>query len=88
MKLGLAARGGVFLEEILFDGFVVFGLGLGKILGSRVGFESLECGFDGFLDFFIVLGALGSLAGSFFGRFDNRHFLPIYELLLMNCNLL
>ena len=85
MKLGLAARGGVLLEKVFLDSFVVFGLGLGKILGSRVGFESLECGLDRFLDFFVVLGTLGSLTGSLFGGFDNRHFLPIYELINEFC---
>ena len=30
MKLRFATRSGVFLEEILLDGFVVFGLSLGK----------------------------------------------------------
>ena len=73
----LAASGGIFLEEILFDGFVVFGLSFGESLGRRVGFEGLESGLDVFLDSFVVLGTFNGLPGSLFGRFDNRHFLPI-----------
>lgn len=75
MKLGLAASRGVFLEEVLFDGLVVFGLGFRESLWGGVGLEGLESGLDVFFDSFVVLGALDGLTSGFFGRFDNRHFL-------------
>lgn len=70
---GLATGGSILLQEALFRGLVIFGLSFGKILGSRIGFESFQCGFDGFLDLLVVCGALFGLTSGFFRRFDNRH---------------
>ena len=77
MKLGLASSGGVFLDEIFLDGFVVLGLSFCESLRSRIGFESLEGGFDILLDLCVVLGALFGLTSGLFGGFNNRHFVPI-----------
>ena len=77
MKLGLATGGGVLLEEVFLDGFIILGLGLSKSFLRRVSLESLQSGFDVFLDLFVVRGALVGLTRGLFGGFNNRHFLPI-----------
>lgn len=79
---GFAARSGVSLHEVLLDGFVVFGLSFGKILGGRSSFEGLEGSLDVFLELLVVRGALFGLARGFFGGFDNRHQYNSLELLI------
>lgn len=72
-KGSFAARGGIFLHEAFFDGFVIFRLNFSHVLGNWAVFEGFKSGFDVFFDLLIVGGALFGLARSFLCGFDNRH---------------
>ena len=77
MQFSLAATGGVFLQQIFFHCFVVFGLSLGQSLWSGVGFESFQSSFDRLFDLDIVASAFFRLPGGLFGRLNNRHIVII-----------
>ena len=77
-ELCLAAASGILLEKTFLYGLVVLRLRFSKSLWSRVSLKSLQSGFNCFFNFYVMLGTLFCLSSGLLGRFDNRHFFPIY----------
>ena len=72
-EASLATGGGIFLQETLFDGFIVFALDFLHIFGGRGSLKGFKGEFDGFFNFEVFKVALRGLASGFLGGFNNRH---------------